>query len=499
VKVRVSSLGNMPWYEGFICGQHHATLGAHQELESSPPSDDEEDGARRTRSGYDRQSYDYSTLAASEVLVTTDDLGRFHHDRMQKGQGLWVHYILAKERRRTLQAVNPEKLKAEGRRYRMKSITNELAHDGDEGGDSHHSQSPPGGYAAKEHSGHHAGADKFIHWCLSHGIKVIVPASVPDTVFVSRHKAALARQGVFSLTCEDSNMHFTLDHKWLCYELLSANGVNQPLTMPVRKDTAEACLTLVHKNAKLGIPCFLKETYDTLAGDGVAKVKTVQEFEDAVKKFSHGKPLQPADTPGSEQHLILQEGHPGDVHEGQALFYKGQLVSCYLTRENPEVIDCLGEQRTEMSLGRLAPGAKEKTLSLQLPLTDDRTRDAMLNALHCIGVAAEYTGMVGVEFIIARDPETGVMTDDEATVLEINARFSGGIHSTMGSGMIQDYMGLLAAVAHGVPDDKLPGHNDWPLVRSDGHIPQSDFLKYNPVGWHLRNLDQLLSVRHMWP
>uniref|UniRef100_A0A7S2VK92 ATP-grasp domain-containing protein n=1 Tax=Zooxanthella nutricula TaxID=1333877 RepID=A0A7S2VK92_9DINO len=106
--------------------------------------------------------------------------------------------------------------------------------------------------------------------------------------------------------------------------------------------------------------------------------------------------------------------------------------------------------------------------------------------------------MIGAEFVISRDPQTGVMTDDEATLLEINARFSGGIHSTLGSGFIQDYMGLLAALVGGTPSRDLPLRSQWPLVRSDGHDPQSDFLEHNPIGWSVRNLGQFATVRHMF-
>merc|ERR1719401_2884063 len=162
------------------------------------------------------------------------------------------------------------------------------------------------------------------------------------------------------------------------------------------------------------------------------------------------------------------------------------------------MIHCLGSHRTSMMLGRLAPGAKERALSLQLRVDDGRARNAILAALQRVGAATGYTGVVGAEFLINRDPATGVMTDDQATLLEINARFSGGIHSTLGSGFIQDYMGLLAALAAGTPGPDLPLRGQWPLVRSDGHEPQSDFLAYNPVGWSVRNLGQLATVRHMF-
>jgi len=341
-------------------------------------------------------------------------------------------------------------------------------------------------------------ADKLIAYCVAKGVRAIVAASVPDSIFVSRHKEELASHGIQSLTCDVPETHIRLDHKWLCYEWLSEHGVAQPRTLPVRADTVAACRDLVEANAARGNPCFFKRTFDTCAGDGVAKVTSLEEYHAAVKKLSGGGGAQPADTSGAEQQLILQQGHPGDVHEGQAIFYRGELVACYLTKENPEMIHSLGEHRTAMTLGRLAPGARGRTLKLQLCVDDERTRNAMLSALHRIGAATGYTGMMGAEFVISRDPATGVMTDDEATLLEINARFSGGIHSTLGSGFIQDYMGLLAAQVAGTPSRDLPLRSEWPLVRSDGHEPQSDFLKYNPVGWSLRNLGQLATVRHMF-
>jgi len=405
-------------------------------------------------------------------LVTTDDLGRFHANRNQKGQGIWLHYVLAKERRRILQRIDPAKLRAEGRRYRMKSVTEDMASSGS--------------------------ADRFIAYCVAKGVRAIVAASVPDSIFVSRHKEELASHGIQSLTCDVPETHIRLDHKWLCYEWLSEHGVAQPRTLPVRADTADACRELVEENAARGNPCFVKRTFDTCAGDGVVKVTSFVEYQAALKRLSGGCGAQPCGTLGETQQLILQQGHPGDVHEGQAIFYKGELVACYLTKENPEMIANLGEHRKAMMWGRLAPGAKDKSSKLQLSVEDERTRDAMLSALHRIGGATGYTGMIGAEFVISRDPQTGVMTDDEATLLEINARFSGGIHSTLGSGFIQDYMGLLAALVEGTPSCALPLRNEWPLVRSDGHEPQSDFLAYNPMGWCVRNLGQLATVRHMF-
>jgi len=247
-----------------------------------------------------------------------------------------------------------------------------------------------------------------------------------------------------------------------------------------------------------GTPCFAKRTFDTLAGDGVVKVTSVAEYHAAVAAMSGGGGLQPADTAGEEQRLILQQGHPGDVHAGQAIFFQGELVACYLTKENPEMIHCLGAHRTDMMLGRWAPGAKGRTLKIQLPVGDDRARNALLSALLRIGAATGYTGMMDAEFLISRDPATGAMVGDEATLLEINARFAGAIHSTLGSGFIQDYMGLLAALAAGAPSRDLPLRSQWPLIRSDGHEPQSDFLEHNPIGWSLRNLGQLATLRHLF-
>jgi len=444
---------------------------------STSPSDavssDESDCSTGSVSSYYlRPSYNYSTLAATEVLVTTDDVGRFHAKSSQKGQGIWVHYVLAKERRRILMYADPAKLRAEGRRYHMKSITEDLARSGN--------------------------AKKLITYCASRGVRAIVPASVPDSIFVSTHKKELASHGIQSLTCDDPRMHVTLDHKWLCYELLRGHGVAQPRTLPVRADTARACREMVEENAARGTPCFVKRTFDTLAGDGVAKVRNFEEYRAAVAKLSGGAGAQPPGTPGEEQVLILQVGHPGDVFEGQAIFFEGELVACYITRENPDMIHDLGNHRTDMMLGRWAPSAKENTLRLQLRVEDERTRNAIVSALHRIGAATGYTGVVGAEFLINRDPVTGVMIDEQATLLEVNARFSGGIHSTLGSGFIQDYTGLLAAVVAGTPSRDLPLRNQWPLVRSDGHEPQSDFLAHNPLGWSVRNLGQLATVRHMY-
>lgn len=62
-----------------------------------------------------------------------------------------------------------------------------------------------------------------------------------------------------------------------------------------------------------GKPCFLKECFDTLAGDGVIKVDKMEDYKGAVRQITKGKEPQLADTSRVEQHRVIRVGHPGQI------------------------------------------------------------------------------------------------------------------------------------------------------------------------------------------
>ena len=239
-------------------------------------------------------------------------------------------------------------------------------------------------------------------------------------------------------------------------------------------------------------------------------------------------PLQSADTPPDQQHLILQKGVPGEVIECHAIYWRGELVSAHMTRTNEEVVKHISAHSFDLSLGAWSPAAmfQAKQLPTNFALNDENARDHLVTALQRIGRASRrswegssaegspknagstntgYTGMMNVEFIIPKDQKTDTFVIDPVlgpTLLEINPRFGGFIHGAIGSGLLEDYMNLLVAAGAGAAAERvgpsaLPPREEWPLIRSDNHVPPSDMLSHNPLGFHVRNLARLFSVRSL--
>jgi hypothetical protein len=66
-----------------------------------------------TKSSY-ATGYEYNLLKGSEVLITMHDVGEANRD-IDSGPGMWVNYILTKERNSTLKISNKAKLLKEGK------------------------------------------------------------------------------------------------------------------------------------------------------------------------------------------------------------------------------------------------------------------------------------------------------------------------------------------------------------------------------------------------
>lgn len=417
-----------------------------------------------TKSSY-ATGYDYSLLTAKEVLITMHDVGEANKD-IDRGPGMWANYILNKERNNTLKCVNKSKLQTEGKYYHLKSLREGLE------------------------------IDTLISYCKNKGIRAIVPTSVSDEIYLSDHKKDLMANSIYPFCSDDSQSYVTLDHKWLSYQFCVENGIAQAITLPLRVDTAEACRELVAKTIADGKPCFVKECFDTLGGDGVIKVDTMEEYEDAITRITEGRGPQQADTSDVEQHVIVQAGHPGRIACCHSVFYKGSLVSCYVTKENEELISKLGELRLDMAIGTWSTYSGDLTTSFKLDLDDpsDRSiRDQAVSIMTKVGKKLNYTGMLEVELIIDRDP------DAILNVLEFNPRFSGACHSYVGAGMVQDYMHVLGLIVTTEGDTKkvMLEKAGCTHIRSDTHVPRSNFKDYNAVKFYLPQPLTMLKLRKL--
>lgn len=415
-----------------------------------------------TTSSY-ASGYDYSLLTAKEVLVTLHDVGDNNKD-IDNGPGMWANYILCKERNRTLKCVNKMKLAAEGKYYHLKSVKKDLD------------------------------IDVVVGYCKNKGIKAIVPTSVSDEIYFSTHIKTLHANGIYPFVCEDPQSYITLDHKWLSYQFCVENGIPMDETIPLRVDTADACRELAAKTIADGKPCFLKECFDTCAGDGVIRVDKMEDYEGAVKQITKGKGPQPADTPGVEQHIVLQAGHPGRISCCHNIFYKGSLVSLYNTKENMDLIDHLGDLRLDMAIGTWSTNTADLSMSLKLDLddpADKNIRDQAIQIMQKVGKALNYTGMLELEFIIENKP------DAVLHVLEFNPRFSGACHSYVGGGMVQDYMHVLGLIVTTNDDtEKVMAEKAGTLhVRSDTHEPRSNFKDYNAVKFYMPQPSTLFRLK----
>jgi len=414
-----------------------------------------------SRSSY-ATGYDYSLLSARKILVTMHDVGHNNRD-IDAGPGMWANYILNKERNHTLTVVNKARLLKEGKYYHVKSLKKGLD------------------------------VKVLIAYCKSREICAIAPSSVSDEIYCSTHLKTLNANGIYPFCCEDPQSYITLDHKWLAYQFCEENGIPQAETLPLRVDTADACRALVAKTVADGKPCFVKECFDTCAGDGVIKVDKVEDYEAAVMRITGGRGPQPADTVGAEQHIIVQAGHPGRISCCHNIFYKGNMVSCYVTKENEAIMDKLGDLRLDMAVGTWSQYDGELATSFKLDLDDpcDRNiRDQAVDTMKKVGKALNYTGMLEVEFIVAHAADAAV------NILEFNPRFSGACHSYVGAGMVQDYMNVLALIATtGDDTDKVMKVAGTTHVRSDTHIPKSNFKDYNAVKFYLPQPGTILKLR----
>ena len=432
--------------------------------------EEEDDGVETIndrRSSYST-GYDYSLLKASEVMITTADVEKFHK-KIEGGEGLgtWVNLVFAEERINTLNVVDKARLKEEGKYYHLKSLRKDLE------------------------------VQELIDFCKSAGIKAIVPTTVEDELFISTHQEELRKNDIWSLACEDAQSYLTLDHKYLSSLFCKEHGIAMAETIPLLANTEDACRDLAEKTMAQGKPCFLKECYDTSSGEGVIKVNKMEDYDNAVERITSGKGSQPADTADKDVHIILQAGNPGIICTGQAIFYKGEMLSGYITRENMELISKLHEYKLAFSIGEWNPTKEDLTFSFKLDLNDPferKIRDQGIEIMKKAGKAVNYTGMFEVEFIIEESP------DAEVNVLEFNPRFSGAAHGYTGSGIVQDYMQLIGLMAT-TKDDAETITSTMDLgnvrVRSDPHVPQSDLKAYNATKFYMVQLEVMVFLRRM--
>ncbi|OEU21303.1 hypothetical protein FRACYDRAFT_234930 [Fragilariopsis cylindrus CCMP1102] len=416
-----------------------------------------------TKSSY-ATGYKYDLLKGSEVLITMHDVGEANRD-IDSGPGMWVNYILTKERNSTLKISNKAKLLKEGKYYHLKSLKEGLP------------------------------IEELVAYCKSRGIRAIVPSSVSDEIYCARNMKKLQSNDIWPLCCEDPQSYITLDHKWLSYLFCKENGIAQSESLPLRVDTADACRALAEKTIRDGKPVFLKECFDTCAGDGVIKVDKMEDYFSAVVRISKGKGPQRADTGGLDQHIIIQAGHPGRIACCHSIFYKGEMVSTYVTKENGELMDKLGDLKAEMTFGTWSPNKVDMTCSFKLDLDDpsDRNvRDQAVSIMEKVGKDLNYSGMLETEFIIANEP------DAILHVLEFNPRFSGACHAYVGAGMVQDYMHILGLIASTKDDtDAVMEVAGTTRVRSDTHVPKSNFKDYNAGKFYMKQPLTIVKLRYL--
>ena len=474
-----------------------------------------------TRSSY-TTGYNYDLLKGSEVLITMHDVGEANRD-IDSGPGMWVNYILTKERNSTLKISNKAKLLKEGKIFILLYITiyfmystlnyvylwycimgfdfapsNEYVVITDtsnvcfcykflspQTGKYYHLKSLKEGLPIEE----------LVAYCKSRGIRAIVPSSVSDEIYCARNMKKLQSNDIWPLCCEDPQSYITLDHKWLSYLFCKENGIAQSESLPLRVDTADACRALAEKTIRDGKPVFLKECFDTCAGDGVIKVDKMEDYFNAVVRISKGKGPQRADTGGLDQHIIIQAGHPGRIACCHSIFYKGEMVSTYVTKENGELMDKLGDLKAEMTFGTWSPNKVDMTCSFKLDLDDpsDRNvRDQAVSIMEKVGKDLNYSGMLETEFIIANEP------DAILHVLEFNPRFSGACHAYVGAGMVQDYMHILGLIASTKDDtDAVMEVAGTTRVRSDTHVPKSNFKDYNAGKFYMKQPLTIVKLRYL--
>ena len=101
--------------------------------------------------------------------------------------------------------------------------------------------------------------------------------------------------------------------------------------------------------------------------------------------------------------------------------------------------------------------------------------------------------MLEVEFIIEDNANATL------NVLEFNPRFSGACHSYVGAGMVQDYMHVLGLIVTTKDNTEkvMSEKAGITRIRSDTHVPKSNFKDYNAVKFYLPQPKTILKLRKL--
>jgi len=378
------------------------------------------------------------TLSPQSILVTIEDVGRLG-GKLSEGLGMWVNYILGVRQQRAADGSTSSD-------YQIKSIPKKLP------------------------------ISVFLKYLRDNAIQLIVPTGVHDAEYLATHRQGIEALGVRFLACSDPSLYTTLDHKWLSYRWIVDSGLEQSTSLPLKEDTLAACRQLAESTFPK--PVFIKKTCDTHAGAGVTKVANIQEYEAAVKNKA-----VPASSSDCEVMYMVQQGNSGLILGSQSSFYNGELVSTYISCA-PGIAD-YGNLKGNFVLGPL----NGKDVRTEVSVENRDHVASLVQMLQRIGRASNYTGMMDVEFFMPEEPSASV------SILEFNPRFSGAVHSSLTSGFLEDYLDLLYQQL--APARPFASERSWPLIRSDGHEPDSWLRDYNLVKFYASRPGIVKDLQHL--
>jgi len=208
-------------------------------------------------------------------------------------------------------------------------------------------------------------------------------------MFIAKNQTDLKAAGVECLTCGNSEIYRTLDHKWLSYKFCMDHGLHQPQTLPLKQDTLFQCRNLAAST--FPSPCFIKRTFNTSAGLGVCKVQSLEEYDKIVGRMQAGNLVKASSARDEEVDVVVQRGHVGSIFGSQSIWYKGVLVSSYIWKEKTSVVSDLSATILPTLAGRWGKREKEPSMT---QVDNSVLKDALIKVLTEIGHASVYTGMM---------------------------------------------------------------------------------------------------------
>lgn len=302
--------------------------------------------------------------------------------------------------------------------------------------------------------------DEFIKFIKRHDIDICIPSDVTDTMFLSTHHAKITKScdSLSLAVTKDVETYKMLEDKWQTYNLCKDLGILTPKTEFLNASDHQ-------------YPFFLKVSSGTNAGRGVWHCKDEGDLKAALKD----KEVTKRDEVNSL--LIKQTPVSGDIITAQIIFDNGVPAGFFFCQSvQSENLAGMGDNWIKSQRDDI----KDMVSDIKVDLTDTQ-QEELHEVFTRIGRRTKYHGMMDIEFIIN--------ADDAFYLLEINPRFSGGLHTTLSNpGFLDLYFDVVNNKR--TTTDLSCGNY------SSGVVMKARLGDFDPTGFYLKHPLTVVSVRH---